>query len=194
MKKLLLLLILSGVFIPTCYSKGKNELKKEVVQLRNEVERLHTEVEHLNREVTNYQNVTRIYMSKYDSVQLTMQSLEDLLNRIITSCSCLQKESTAIDLYKKGLLRSQKRPQCLAITEDGVRCDGLVEIRSSYCWKHQKGPKKQEQSYNTGTSRSRSTNTGSRSSSYKQTRVWYTGPRGGQYYINSNGNKVYKKR
>lgn len=40
-----------------------------------------------------------------------------------------------------------------------------------------------------------STSTGSSYSGYSSgSHVWHTGPRGGQYYINSKGNKVYRKR
>lgn len=32
------------------------------------------------------------------------------------------------------------------------------------------------------------------SDGYNGGQIWHTGPRGGQYYINSKGNKVYKKK
>lgn len=50
-------------------------------------------------------------------------------------------------------------------------------------------------SYNNSGSRTynNSQNTYSYPSSYSSSRTIYTGPRGGKYYINSNGNKTYIK-
>lgn len=66
--------------------------------------------------------------------------------------------------------------QCAAITKAGTRCSRTVQSGSRYCWQHTEKLKNlSSPSYNSG-------------------HVWHTGPRGGQYYINSKGNKVYRKR
>lgn len=66
--------------------------------------------------------------------------------------------------------------QCAAITQKGTRCSRPAQTGSKYCWQHQNQGAK------------------SSASSYSSSHNWQTGPRGGQYYINSKGNKVYRKR
>ena len=66
--------------------------------------------------------------------------------------------------------------QCAAITKAGTRCSRTVQSGSRYCLQHTEKLKNVS------------------SSSYNSGHVWHTGPRGGQYYINSKGNKVYRKR
>ena len=60
--------------------------------------------------------------------------------------------------------------QCKAITASGTQCSRKAEVGSDYCWQHKKTK----------------VTSGSREI--------YTGPRGGRYYINSSGKKVYVKR
>ena len=64
--------------------------------------------------------------------------------------------------------------RCQAITENGTQCLRRAEPGSKYCWQHQ--------SY--GQTKPSATSTD---------RTIYTGPRGGHYYINSKGKKVYVK-
>lgn len=68
-----------------------------------------------------------------------------------------------------------KGKQCAAITKAGTRCSRTAEAGSDYCWQHKQSSSSSSSSYNSG-------------------HVWHTGPRGGQYYINSNGKKVYRKK
>ena len=79
--------------------------------------------------------------------------------------SLLPKDSLAIQKY------------CKAITKAGKRCSRLHEPGNVYCWQHKKD------SINTQNIHSR-----------QQDRFIHTGPRGGRYYINSKGNKVYIKK
>jgi len=69
--------------------------------------------------------------------------------------------------------------RCQAITKAGTQCSRNSKGGSDYCWQHQ--------SYN-------KTTTQEKSSSYTGDKTIYTGPRGGQYYYNSKGNKVYIKK
>jgi outer membrane murein-binding lipoprotein Lpp len=64
--------------------------------------------------------------------------------------------------------------RCQAITAKGTQCTRRAQPGSKYCWQHQ----------NYGQSQSSSTSSD---------RTIYTGPRGGHYYINSKGHKVYVK-
>ena len=86
--------------------------------------------------------------------------------------------------------RSSER--CQAITAKGTQCTRHAEPGSKYCWQH----KKTYEPGSTSTSSSKSTSvssTNSSSPSYSG-RTIQTGPRGGQYYINSHGNKTYIKK
>lgn len=65
--------------------------------------------------------------------------------------------------------------RCQAITAAGTQCTRKAQPGSKYCWQHQNYGK-------------------STSSSGSNDRQIYTGPRGGQYYINSNGKKVYVRK
>jgi len=72
---------------------------------------------------------------------------------------------------------SKTKKQCVAITQKGTQCSRNAEDGSDYCWQHKKS---------TTTTKSSTTSTTGR--------TIYTGPRGGKYYINSKGNKVYIKK
>ena len=78
-------------------------------------------------------------------------------------------------LLPKDSLVNQK--YCNAVTKAGKRCSRLHEPGNAYCWEHKKD----------------TTNT-QNAPSRQQDRGIYTGPRGGKYYINSKGNKVYIKK
>lgn len=68
--------------------------------------------------------------------------------------------------------------QCQATTAKGTQCTRTASLGSIYCWQHQN----KDQSKSTV------------SPSSNSDRTIYTGPRGGQYYINKNGNKTYIKK
>lgn len=69
--------------------------------------------------------------------------------------------------------------QCKAITKKGTQCSRNAEEGSDYCWQHNKTK----------------SNVKSETNSYNSSgRTIHTGPRGGKYYINSNGKKTYIKK
>ena len=65
--------------------------------------------------------------------------------------------------------------RCQAITAAGTQCARKAQPGRKYCWQHQ--------NYGKATSSSGSSD-----------RQILTGPRGGKYYINSNGKKVYIRK
>lgn len=67
--------------------------------------------------------------------------------------------------------------QCKATTKKGTQCTRNAQEGSDYCWQHQG---------NSGGGNSTSISSGSREI--------FTGPRGGQYYINSKGKKTYIRK
>jgi len=79
--------------------------------------------------------------------------------------------STAVN----GVQLDTTSGRCQAITATGTQCTRKAQPGSKYCWQHQ--------------------NYGKTSSpSGSSDRQILTGPRGGQYYINSNGKKVYIRK
>jgi colicin import membrane protein len=69
--------------------------------------------------------------------------------------------------------------RCKAITKAGTQCKRSAQAGSDYCWQHQ------------GNSTTKKTSSISSSNSDK---TIHTGPRGGHYYINKNGNKTYIRK
>lgn len=81
--------------------------------------------------------------------------------------------------------------RCQALTLKGAQCKRKAAAGSSYCWQHKGNNEIKKPEDKKSTSESTSSATKQSSVSSKAIR---TGPRGGQYYINKNGNKTYIKR
>lgn len=89
--------------------------------------------------------------------------------------------------------------RCQATTKKGTQCKRNAAEGSDYCWQHggtkktsnnsKKDYNKSEKS-NNSKAKVEKTSTGE---TYNGKTV-HTGPRGGKYYINKNGNKTYIKR
>jgi len=72
---------------------------------------------------------------------------------------------------------SETSSQCLANTQEGRRCLRKIVKTVYYCWQHGGAAKSKEAVKPASTDHN-----------------YQTGPRGGEYYINSKGKKVYKKK
>lgn len=70
--------------------------------------------------------------------------------------------------------------RCAAITQKGTQCTRNATAGSDFCWQHA-GSSKAAVKENAGVDNS-------------QGKTIYTGPKGGQYYINKNGNKTYVRK
>jgi hypothetical protein len=85
-----------------------------------------------------------------------------------------KKESENSNEYSGYIENSSGRiveaHQCVATTQAGSQCKRSAKEGSSFCWQH-------EPSYSPSSSN-----------------TIYTGPRGGKYYINKNGNKTYIRK
>jgi colicin import membrane protein len=106
-----------------------------------------------------------------------------VLENVIKSKSDSIKTSNAISQEK---VINQEKKRCIATTTAGYQCSRNADEGSDYCWQHKK---MYEPSSSTTSSKSSSVSNSSSSS-----RTIHTGPRGGKYYINSKGNKVYVKK
>lgn len=104
-------------------------------------------------------------------------------NLLKTETGTNKAESTAVKDKQATVL------QCKATTQAGTRCKRNASDGSDYCWQHQN-----TSSGTTYESKSQNSSTVQKSTQTTSGRTIYTGPRGGRYYINSNGNKTYIRK
>jgi outer membrane murein-binding lipoprotein Lpp len=78
-----------------------------------------------------------------------------------------------------------KSGQCKALTSTGSRCSRIALNGSEFCWQHIKiyEPDRSEKENKTAVSPGDTS-----------TYTIHTGPKGGKYYINSSGKKIYIKK
>lgn len=109
----------------------------------------------------------------------TNKELLGLLNKIefqkLSNEQTIQAQSPTTTKVEPNL----NPTQCQAITLAGVQCSRNSSPGSKYCWQHQ--------------SSSSEVKSSSSNSTYNNKTI-ITGPRGGQYYINKNGNKTYIRK
>jgi hypothetical protein len=91
------------------------------------------------------------------------------------------KENIVTDTLK-AKKKTIEKTQCKAITKSGTQCKRSTQPGSDFCWQHS-GNKTPT------VNKEKSTVTPPSSD-----RTIQTGPRGGQYYLNSSGKKVYVKK
>lgn len=164
MKRIVLLIV--SIFMTIYgYGQSKSELKAKVEELSAIIESLQEQIHELNQ-----QN---------KSLVMQINEIKEFVNNYpdINRCDDPIQVDNSIE---ESTSNESDKQQCAAITKDGTRCLRMTQDGSRYCWQHLE--------------KLRSTSTSSSSTSYDSDRVWHIGPRGGQYYINSKGNKVYKKR
>jgi len=142
-----------------------SSLKASQKVLQEEIVLLKSTTEHLNEDVL--------------SLQKRVEQLMVLLSEERTIPSVQEKQEQPAST------------RCKAITAAGSQCSRNADAGSEYCWQHKNTYEPHSTPSNavstpksTGSSSSGSTGAG---------RVIQTGPRGGKYYINSKGNKVYVK-
>lgn len=174
MKKLIILLLIFCSFIS--FSQTKTEMKSEIESLKVQVETLTNEVKAQRSE---NEQLKSLMISKLDEVSNSIKAFQ----------STATTESKDPTTKKTEDNTTGAKGQCKAITAAGTQCKRLASEGSEYCWQHQgySGSKSTVKSSGTSSGSSSGTSTGSG-------RTIQTGPRGGQYYINKNGNKTYIKR
>lgn len=81
--------------------------------------------------------------------------------------------------------KQAKTGQCKALTSSGSRCSRVALNGSEYCWQHIKiyEPDRAEKETKTAVAQPDTA-----------TYPIHTGPKGGKYYINSSGKKIYIKK
>lgn len=174
MKKLFFLILLFCSFIS--FSQSKTEMKSEIESLKKQVETLTNEVK---TQKSENEQLKSLMISKLDEVSNSIKTFQ--------GSAIIQTGEPATEPIKEktGLTEGQ----CKAITAAGTQCKRNASEGSEYCWQHQDygGSKSSVKSSGSTSGSSSGSTTGSG-------RTIQTGPRGGQYYINKNGNKTYVKR
>lgn len=173
MKKIVLLIIATISIVGYGYGQTKSELKAKVEDLSAIIESLQDQIHELNQENKN--------------LVMQINEIKQFVNSYPHKTSPSDEQTTAYNSANGSNTNENvttERQQCAAITKDGTRCLRMAQEGSKYCWQHLEKLKSIPSTDALESS----------SSSFSSGRVWYTGPRGGQYYINSKGNKVYRKR
>ena len=174
MRRLFLLLLSIIPFVTN--GQSKTTLKKEIVQLENTIELYKGSIYYLKYENEQYKNqiddIVKCVNEYPKSIAIPHQRPDKQRS---TNDRISSQQPISHSSYNDKPYYTSSR--CEAITQKGTRCKRSAKDGSKYCWQHQ--------NYQSKTSSS---------SYYNSGHIWHTGPRGGQYYINSKGNKVYRKR
>ena len=166
-------------------AQSKSELQQKIVTLVDEKTALQNEVNDLRTQILNLKE--QILDLKIECQNCKSEN-DQLKNKAIATEPAIVVPGQSVTPQAQGLKSSTSTSpeRCQAITAKGTQCTRNAEPNSKYCWQHKSTyePSSTKQSVSSSSS-SRSTSTG---------RTIYTGPRGGRYYINSKGNKVYIKK
>jgi hypothetical protein len=165
MKRKILILIVLLISI-SVYSQSKKDLLLKI--------------DSLNSVINNLTNDCTLLKNENAALKSAFQQVELIIN------STKLKSDSSIVTEQDQTNKTSEVKRCKAITQSGNQCSRMAEAGSDYCWQHKN---KQSNNQNTQTS-TPSKNTTSYDSG---SRTIQTGPRGGQYYINSNGKKTYIK-
>lgn len=130
----------------------------------------------LSLNVSNAQSKSDL-KKEVSSLKMEIQKLNLYIEDLESQIEVLQSNKDSSIEESSPDTIAVKLYQCKAITNAGKRCSRTAKPGTDYCWQHQQKSKVQESTSSSSTGRK-----------------IYTGPRGGKYYINSNGKKVYLKR
>lgn len=131
----------------------------------------------LKDSVMYYKQALSIEQSKSADLSNKLRSIQE----VVCSLNLDGNSSTYTQGASVGsgnIINTGKSEQCRATTNAGSQCSRSAESGSIYCWQHKSSNKEVK----------------SATPSSSGGRTYITGPRGGQYYINSKGNKTYRKR
>jgi len=175
------LILIAAVFLFTLngFSQSKRELNNKINESSLKVESLSSKIDVLTEQNKSQEKEIDRMSSKIDD-------LVSELKRINTQAAANAQISPNTPPVKEAA-KTIINGQCKAITSVGNQCSRTPQNGSDYCWQHAKKNKSDKVSKS-------STDPGSTKSTYNGSREIQTGPRGGQYYINSKGNKTYIKK
>ncbi|HET6558051.1 MAG TPA: hypothetical protein VFG54_12100 [Prolixibacteraceae bacterium] len=174
MKKIIIALMVLCLTLPGM-AQSKKDLKYEIYTLKKQV----TEIQALKTELAALK----------EENQALKEKIKNLEFRSTPGTVSSPVEAPGDQLKNDEADKPMKAGRCQAITQAGAQCKRLPSEGSRYCWQHAHQEYGQKQS---GSS-TKSTTKSSYGSSSGSGRTIHTGPRGGKYYINKNGNKTYIK-
>jgi regulator of replication initiation timing len=153
-------------------------LVDEKMALQEEQIKFKTEILELKEQIVDLKNENQTLRNEVERLKATQGS----------AAAMPVGASQAGTTQKQNLTSSTSSTpgRCQAITAKGTQCSRSADPGSNYCWQH-------KSTYEPSGSTKSSVSSSSSSSSSSSGRTIYTGPRGGKYYINSKGNKVYVK-
>jgi colicin import membrane protein len=184
MKKHVLIALFLCALLPI-FGQSNSDLTKENARLKTEIQQLKEQLAASNSQVVEL--TTRI---KVAGNVLSESNTGGAIQAVTATNSVNYSTTTVNDEGAASAKAVQNKNQCKAITQAGTQCKRMASDGSDYCWQHQTTANP-----TATTSKATSTSTAkSTSSTSSSSRTILTGPRGGQYYINSNGNKTYIKR
>jgi regulator of replication initiation timing len=164
------------------FSQSKKDLHEQVTALTAEKQKLMDDVLNLKQQIIDLKTEILDYKNENGKLQ----------TELATRNTSSQNTSEAAIATQNVTNSQTSSGRCQAITAKGTQCTRSAEPGSKYCWQHKKTYEPASTSTSSSSNASKSS-TNSSSSSYGG-RVIQTGPRGGQYYINSHGNKTYIKK
>jgi hypothetical protein len=178
------LVLISLLFIGSIgFSQSKKDLHEQVTALTTDKQKLMDDVLNLKQQIIDLK--TEILDCKNENGKLQSELATKNTSSLNPSEAAMASQYVNTSQTNSG--------RCQAITAKGTQCTRHAEPGSKYCWQHKKTYEPASTSASSSMSTPKSSTNGSSSSSYGS-RVIQTGPRGGQYYINSHGNKTYIKR
>lgn len=164
MKKIALLILLIIAAVVPTLGQSRTEMRKEIAKLKAQLDSCQVVIGNLK--------------SEKDNLIFQIEEIKKFINNYPKHTEAARGTKVAANSSSSSTTTAAtpaKAKQCAAITKAGTRCSRTAEAGSDYCWQHKQPSSSSSSSYNSG-------------------HVWHTGPRGGQYYINSNGKKVYRRK
>lgn len=168
------------------FSQSKKDLQVQVVTLTSDKQKLIDEKQKLMEDIlTLKQQILDI-----KTENLTFKSENEQLRAKLTTNNNTSANPSSLGIASQNNNASQASSgRCQAITAKGTQCTRTADSGSKYCWQH----KSTYEPASTSNKSSFSSSPSSKSST-SSGRTIITGPRGGKYYINSNGNKTYIRK
>lgn len=134
------------------------------------------------------QSCTTSDVQKSNSTKKVKQKTS--VSKTVSDTSQTKKQDTSVNTTK-----AKQTVQCKGITKKNQQCKRMTSDSTGYCYQHIDQYPNEGKTSSSSTQQTKSTqSTAPTSTSGSYNKTIQTGPRGGQYYINKNGNKTYIKK
>ncbi len=176
--KFYLVLLILVFYVTASTAQSKKVLEARLDALSSKIELLNAEIQSLKEHIKSQDKDIL-------TLKLQLSDAEKEIQTLKTQNSELYKQSinTHSGIEGNAEVEQKGEKRCKAITSSGNQCSRKADNGSDYCWQHKKTYEPDKELYKSNATQPADNG-----------RTIYTGPRGGKYYINSKGNKVYIKR